>query len=99
MHPPIDAATASSVIQQSHPAVQQLKTVVREALPSAGLIRVETSDQQTGYGFFLIAVSTADGRPLHVCDDLFAQASDILADVEWGAVIGEDAHGYATLRI
>jgi len=81
-----------------------LKASVRRTVPNALSIDVGSTDQHTGYGFWLSEVHTDGGGLLSVTDPkLLDQLTDdafaYLADLDWDGVVGEDAQGYATIPL
>jgi hypothetical protein len=79
-----------------------LLTGVRARVPStASTLKLETSDQNTGYGFVIRDVvdsnnvSVVDGQGVEqLNDDLFDEL-----DLDWDNAVGEDKYGYADLDL
>jgi len=75
--------------------------IVRNGAPGAFSVVLCTSDQQVGYGFILSDVRDIEDESLP--HEAFARLEDevneYLSDLDWDGVVGEDHHGYATLRV
>lgn len=77
--------------------------LVRERVPGAAFLSLETSDQNRGYGFTFCGVSDVSGREIVLPADLDStiesEVYDVLCDVDWNGAVGEDRHGYAVLAL
>lgn len=71
---------------------------IRRAHPTAVKVSFETSDQNY-YGFLLDTVTDADGTEIELTDGLYGEVAEYVEDLEWNGVMGEDRHGYATLKL
>ena len=77
--------------------------IIRETVPEASLVNLETSDQAM-HGFVLRDITLANGDLLSQVDEgLLDRVSDAvwspLSDLAWDGVVGEDAQGYAVVRL
>lgn len=77
--------------------------VIRETVPEASFVHLETSDQAM-HGFVLRDITLANGDQLsQVDEDLLDRVSDEvwspLSNLAWDGVVGEDAQGYAVVRL
>lgn len=83
--------------------------LVRQHCPTAVAVHLATSDQDR-YGFILTGVEYADGTradqdwsddgPLNpLPGDVADQVNDLLSDIDWNGVVGEDKHGYVEIEI
>lgn len=73
--------------------------LIREHAPTAVTAGLETSDQQAGYGFVLLSVRDAEGREVDLPDAIDDRVSDLICDLNWDGVVGENRQGYATLDL
>lgn len=77
-------------------------TIIRERLPLAHHVLLETSDQ-SHYGFVLVAIAYDNdvAIPLDIAlpDHVVDQINDMLSDIDWDGVVGEDKHGYARVLL
>lgn len=77
--------------------------VICEMVPEASLFHLETSDQAM-HGFVLRDITLAnDNRLSQVDEGLLDRVTDEvwsqLSELAWDGVVGEDAQGYAVIRL
>ena len=79
--------------------LRQVLQLIGSRYPEAAVAVFETSDQNVGYGFFLMDVRDRGGLSLwgNTTDlqrDWMRDAAEpFLMDIDWDGVIGEDEHG------
>ena len=76
---------------------------IRRLVPHATAVKLETSDQNEGYGFILKDVLT-DGQPLSstspaLLRDLESAVHEHLCDIDWDGAVGENKNGFATIQL
>jgi hypothetical protein len=74
-------------------------TIIRAAHPTATKAVFETSDQNVGYGFWLLDVWLPDLSSAEMSPKLTDDVNDLLVDVDWDDVMGEDGHGFAVVEL
>jgi hypothetical protein len=80
--------------------------IIRRAAPDAVTVDLKMSDQDL-YGFVLQGLVDAAGNQLlpgwsdtqHPLAGLEDEVADLINDLEWDGVVGEDECGYASIRL
>jgi hypothetical protein len=71
---------------------------IRDALPAAKTVELETSDQDY-YGFFLREVQDGSGDVIEVPGTLEDTVAQHIQDLDWNGVVREDKHGNVTIDL
>jgi hypothetical protein len=86
-----------------HEDLDETKRVVRDRVPEAVSIGLQTSDQGS-VGFTLVDIETGSGVELSSSDsallDLVAdEVWHLVSSLGWNGLVGEDQYGYATVSL
>jgi hypothetical protein len=73
--------------------------LIRAAHPAVVTAHFTTTDQHDGYGFFISVLALADGTQSAPGPELAERVDDLVCDIDWGGVMGEDEHGYAAVPV
>lgn len=72
--------------------------LLRSNHPDVVEVTFESSDQNY-YGFWFLSATGADGAEVELTDTEIDEINDHVHDVAWDGVMGEDRHGYATIKL
>lgn len=93
--------TTQTTLDQT--ALDEMLAAIRASVPGATRAHFQTSDQNL-YGFVLEDVTMPDGSGLAAIspatyDRLLDASLDLLGDVDWNGVMGEDRSGSAVVDL